>query len=328
MKKLKVLFLITISIMVFVGCKEKQIEKEPEKQEETTTGIYDILTDEQKAYLEEIAWDEQSINLMLTYEELNWELIGTGLELYNQSGGVERYGVTYNYPEYVDASQYGTYYHDIECTSEKQITLAEADALRGKELDMRLDDFLEYSYIKVIQENNALRFYLPLADYENVYVALLVKERGEGTITLRAYLMYAHREGGEFNDINYFSLLYEQEMMKGYVSEPVGTYEDKLIPFVHRATVTNKSVVVCFWDGLLEDVTLYETYELYKVENDKDVFITERKEAEVITVEEFIELRPVTFFEDDTVLEPGEYKMVYGTYENGDTVGTMYFEVK
>ncbi len=257
----------------------------------------------------------------MTYEELNWQLIGTGLELYNQSGGVERYGVTYNYPEYVDASQYGTYYHKIECTnSEKQITLEEADAIRAKELDMRLDDFLEYSYIKVILENNALRFYLPLADYKNVYVSVQVKEFEDGTIKMNAFLTY--------KEASIFSLLYEQEMMKGFVSEPVGTFENKLIPFVHRATVTNKSVVVCFWYQSLEDATFYETYELYKVENDKDVFIAERKEAEETTLESFIELRPVTFFEDDTVLEPGEYKLVYGTYENGDTVGTMYFEVK
>ena len=104
-------------------------------------------------------------------EDLNRMLLGTGMEIYNPSSGVEVFGLEYNKKsgfDYLAASD-----------SNKKMTLSDVRKFRNKEKEMRIEDLTEYAYTvsektlnnsgekSIIYELDA-----PITDYENTYMKI------------------------------------------------------------------------------------------------------------------------------------------------------------
>lgn len=85
MKKYCVILLAVLAI-VFTSCTKNNTNT---GGGEETTPILDILSDEQIEYLtEKLLFTVDAISDM-SYEGVNYQLLGTGLELYNPTSGIE-----------------------------------------------------------------------------------------------------------------------------------------------------------------------------------------------------------------------------------------------
>lgn len=166
MKKSIIFIAAIIFAICFTACGNSG---EKNTQTETTTnGIK--LTEQQLEYLKKLRSDITGIEYV-SEEDLNRMLLGTGMELYNPSSGVEVFGLEYNKKsgfDYLAASD-----------SNKKMTLSDVRKFRNKEKEMRIEDLTEYAYTvsektlnnsgekSIIYELDA-----PITDYENTYMKI------------------------------------------------------------------------------------------------------------------------------------------------------------
>ena len=130
MKKI-VIYLFLLALLL-TGCHANNINQE----EMTTCDVGNILNDEQLKYLtEELHYTKDALSYM-SYESLNFELLGTGLELYNQSSGVEKNGIDYICDQETD-------WENLKCEREDLITYEELRQIRMKEKEIRFEDFVK-----------------------------------------------------------------------------------------------------------------------------------------------------------------------------------------
>ena len=91
MKKYCVI-LLAFFALVFTACAKNGTNTDGKAE---TTPILDILSDEQIEYLtEKLLFTMDAISDM-SYEGVNYQLLGTGLELYNPTSGIEVNGLDY-----------------------------------------------------------------------------------------------------------------------------------------------------------------------------------------------------------------------------------------
>lgn len=155
------LTLFSLSLVAFSGCKKDENTTETKNQNEFETGFYSQLDEEQKNYMERLEYNEASVN-DISYDALNYYFIGTGLELYNKTSGVETKGVEYKYPQSVSEEEYGKYYRELTSTTTNQITLEDAVNIRNKDEAMTVEDFLLYSFVKLNKEEGLYTMLLKL----------------------------------------------------------------------------------------------------------------------------------------------------------------------
>ncbi|MBD5157417.1 MAG: hypothetical protein HDT13_07280 [Butyrivibrio sp.] len=176
MKKYCVILLAVLAI-VFTSCTKNNTNT---GGGEETTPILDILSDEQIEYLtEKLLFTMDAISDM-SYEGVNYQLLGTGLELYNPTSGIEVNGLDYTLDKEPD-------YENIKSGSDRRITYDEAYSIRLKENDMRAEDFLEYEFICESEKENVYMFFIPLEDYEDTYVRFSVRTDGIYICQLRTF---------------------------------------------------------------------------------------------------------------------------------------------
>ena len=161
---------VLVTLLVLTACEskdnnsKKDIEIKDTKESVSTSDNYKMLTNQQKEYLSSIGFEEDSINKM-SYESVNYYLLGTGFELYNQSSGVEIFGISYKLTD-KEKKQIEDYQNDDGKTFHKdlkKITYKEAENIRGREKKIRLSHFLKYQgEIRYIREKEKFALFLPV----------------------------------------------------------------------------------------------------------------------------------------------------------------------
>ena len=231
------------------------------KTEATNSDVLQQLTEAQKQYLYEQNYTDEGI-LLMDYESINYELLGTGLELYNPSSGVEKKGVTYS----LDKSEDSYYYEGVKM-GEAEITFDEALHIRMKEKEMRVDDFLSYKgELKLLEEQEQgkrYRLMLPIAEYKDTYVKVLFTESMDGLIEMRAPFVY-YQENEDSGQT--FSFFYKTAMMDAFFTdENQPHYEENMIYGMQYSSLTNSSLVLELYNMTTESKKWNASFELYRI---------------------------------------------------------------
>lgn len=290
---------------------QETFEPEPaptEEERDNKNSIYDTLTDEQRKYLTDVLGMTKKVIDLMDYEMINYHLLGTGFELYNQTSGLEIFGTTYKEETAIsDVSE-----------SNDLITLPEATEIRLKGTDIRLDDFVNYKYEIVKREDSeAYVMELPLEEYENTYIHIVFTRNGD-SITMKApFVIY---DNGESNWT--FSILYDQKIIETFFNEePKYTVEGKVCMDIQYGSVTENSLVI-YWNNWTEnEYKICGEYDLYEVSEGKEVMIDTSEKLETVVnskagagVSSTIDI----IFADDVKLVDGNtYILKYGKDEEG-----------
>jgi hypothetical protein len=314
----RTIWIICILGMILVGCGKEDESTDDYNDSEKETGLYDELTEEQKEYLKRYYeftdnHYEEMINKM-TYETINSALQGTGFELYNKTSGVEVYGIEFKYSEDIDTLSYGKYYSTLQSFSDRKITLEEVYAIRSKDIHMKIDDFLEYSFISETVDANITRLLLEIDTLSNVYVCVEVKEDVSGIINMTAPY-FLHRDETDIE----FSVLYDKDTFEAYVfQEPYYSSEGKLVSYIKYNTVTNKSLVYAVKNITKEEIVINQSYAIYKLVDDeyKEIISYDSEVNEILGAYKKWEI-PIQFATNDNQLDRGTYKIVFGKCKDG-----------
>lgn len=319
--KIKMVYIICIICILLTGCGGKPVVEIDEIPEET--GLFNTLSEEQQNYLiEELRFTQDWIDTM-SYEVINFQLLGSGYELYNASSGVEIKGIYYSYGPDVPKEAYGNYYGTIKSTDDKKITLEEAVEIRKKGKELTLEDFLKYSF--EIEEGmtgtNLFRF--PIEGYDDCFIEIKVAEAKDGSVHMLAPWI-GHKT-------QCFSLLLDVELFKEYaLTTPNYSYEDKVIAVMQANSLTPKSMVIRLNNYSDNKITVDASFKLYKYENDKYIELTDYayETKEVWEARELTaSIVPISFATDETALTPGKYKIIVGKDERNSLYKEIEFTI-
>jgi len=298
--KTKILLGVVWLLMLLVaGCEANDKES---LNKENETSVWELLTEEQKNYLcDTLDYSKDAIDLM-SYESVNWHLLGTGLELYNPTSGVEMFGISYK-----DESPVA----DLS-DSDRLITYEEAREIRLKEKDIRLNDFEQFKY--EIREKDAEGYIMkmPMADYKDSYVCVYFTKK-DGNIHMNVpYIMCICERTWNF------SILYEYDTMQAfYEEEPKYTVQGKAFMGVQYSSVTDNSLVIYIRNWSDKNLKLSESYELYEISDGKEKFITSSEgEIEKIGAKNG-GIRSVKFENGVQLVEGKTYLIKYGKEKKG-----------
>lgn len=320
----KLLLCVTISAMfLFTACAKEDASASSdntsnksstsEVKTENDESIYDTLSEEQKTYLTDVqALSKDAIDLM-DYEAINWNLLGTGFELYNQTSGVEIYGLSYTEDEPIKDSN----------DTDVLLSLDKAREIRLKEKDMRLEDFSAYKYsIRKLSEDsdNAYVMEVPLADYEDAYVDIIFT-REDKTINMK--VPHIISKAGDEDYV--FSILYDNEALIAYCeTEPKYTMENKMYMGVQYSSVTENSLVVKWWNHTDKEYKLDNSYELYEVTENGEKLIDSFEGEEINVKGNTFSIKGVKFGENIKLVDGSAYILKYGKNQEG----YMYCELE
>lgn len=328
--KRKVLFILMgLTVALLVGCKDVEVTDKPIVDwTEEETGFYELLSEEQMAYLEKDAdsfYTEDILNEM-SYESLNSLFLGTGLELYNQSSGVEKFGIDYVYDESVDVSLYGDYYKTIQNNSDELITLEEAYNIRDKEKNIRLEDFLHYKFEIEHIDTGSNDFYFPVDNLQDVYIYIKVSEENNKVHMYTPFLAFG-KYGGKC------SLQYERELIDAIIyEEPFYEESGKQVSYIRYGSVTNKFFVLCVKNYQEDEDILYDSsHLLYKNENGSYVEIPEyafeSDNIQKINKNSWSEIT-VNYSSEGKSLDSGKYMIKIGKDKKGYFYKEIEFEIE
>lgn len=286
----KCLLIFLIAMFVLTACSNLNSSKEETTTEYDKISI-DILSEEQIKYLtEEAGYTTDSIANM-SYEGVNWHLLGTGLELYNPSSGVEKYGIEY------DANVDFDYTSDSD--SEKKITMDEVYAIRAKENNIRVEDMKEYLYDVEMQETGYYKLYAPINEYEEAYLVMAYRINDDGTIKM----LVPHLACGEKKAL--FSIYYDQTMFNAYNEYGEDAYEDKVYFGIQYSSVTSKSLVLQLFNYKETSYSYNGNLVIYDENNEECMKLDADYSVKLKTSSIF----PVKF---DKELEKGKYTIKIG----------------
>ena len=257
----KFIGVILLAIVILAGCSGKT-EKEPEI-EKTKNNIQ--LSEEQIDYLtSKERLTEESLSYM-TKESINYHLLGTGLELYNATSGVEKNGLIYDALKDFD--------YTSNSDSEKEMTMEEVKNFRLLDKDMRIEKMKGYKYsvTSYKNEDGEYIFEAPIEGYKNTYMKFRFTIKDDGTIYMRVPHIYSEKDGNGFT----FSILYDQGLAKSFFENNDYSYENKLVEDIQYTSVTEKSLVLTFSNFSTNTYKYNGKYIVYSIEdngNKKEVF--------------------------------------------------------
>lgn len=259
MKKSIIFIAAIIFAICFTACGNSG---EKNTQTETTTnGIK--LTEEQLEYLKKLRSDITGIEYV-SEEGLNRMLLGTGMELYNPSSGVEVFGLEYNKKsgfDYLAASD-----------SNKKMTLSDVRKFRNKEKEMRIEDLTEYAYTvsektlnnsgekSIIYELDA-----PITDYENTYMKIWFEIKDDKIKMQVPQLIYRNEADGKTTA---FSINYNPMPIESFFENNDYSFENKMIVSVQYSSPRKKSIVLNAINWTDYDYHFNGTCDIYKADKD------------------------------------------------------------
>lgn len=259
MKKSIIFIAAIIFAICFTACGnsgEKNIQTET-----TTNGIK--LTEQQLEYLKKLRSDITGIEYV-SEEDLNRMLLGTGMELYNPSSGVEVFGLEYNKKsgfDYLAASD-----------SDKKMTLSDVRKFRNKEKEMRIEDLTEYAYTvsektlnnsgekSIIYELDA-----PITDYENTYMKIWFEIKDDKIKMQVPQLIYRNEADGKTTA---FSINYNPMPIESFFENNDYSFENKMIVSVQYSSPRKKSIVLNAINWTDYDYHFNGTCDIYKADTD------------------------------------------------------------
>ena len=259
MKKSIIFIVAIIFAICFTACGNSG---EKNTQTETTTnGIK--LTEEQLEYLKKLRSDITGIEYV-SEEDLNRMLLGTGMEIYNPSSGVEVFGLEYNKKsgfDYLAASD-----------SNKKMTLSDVRKFRNKEKEMRIEDLTEYAYTvsektlnnsgekSIIYELDA-----PITDYENTYMKIWFEIKDDKIKMQVPQLIYRNEADGKTTA---FSINYNPMPIESFFENNDYSFENKMIVSVQYSSPRKKSIVLNAINWTDYDYHFNGTCDIYKEDKD------------------------------------------------------------
>lgn len=259
MKKSIIFIAAIIFAICFTACGNSG---EKNTQTETTTnGIK--LTEEQLEYLKKLRSDITGIEYV-SEEGLNRMLLGTGMELYNPSSGVEVFGLEYNKKsgfDYLAASD-----------SNKKMTLSDVRKFRNKEKEMRIEDLTEYAYTVSEQTLNnsgekSIIYELdaPITDYENTYMKIWFEIKDDKIKMQVPQLIYRNEADGKTTA---FSINYNPMPIESFFENNDYSFENKMIVSVQYSSPRKKSIVLNAINWTDYDYHFNGTCDIYKADKD------------------------------------------------------------
>lgn len=259
MKKSIIFIAAIIFAICFTACGNSG---EKNTQTETTTnGIK--LTEEQLEYLKKLRSDITGIEYV-SEEDLNRMLLGTGMELYNPSSGVEVFGLEYNKKsgfDYLAASD-----------SNKKMTLSDVRKFRNKEKEMRIEDLTEYAYTVSEQTLNnsgekSIIYELdaPITDYENTYMKIWFEIKDDKIKMQVPQLIYRNEADGKTTA---FSINYNPMPIESFFENNDYSFENKMIVSVQYSSPRKKSIVLNAINWTDYDYHFNGTCDIYKADKD------------------------------------------------------------
>ncbi len=317
MKRLLLMAVLVLSV-IGVSCKRNTTDAAPAKADST----FDVstLTQEQLDYLTNKVGVPENTIANASYEGINLYLLGSGLELYNQTSGVEKNGIVYT-TDNADRLTGGSN------ESNPEITMEEAYEIRDKDKDIRLEDFLEYRYeIKTIDEaKNTYNMLAPITGYENTYIRVVYKLTGN-EVDMVTPLMY-YQENQESGML--FSLYYDKAEIAAFFDNGDYSYDGKVICAVQYTSVTPQSLVIEINNYSEEQYIYNGSYVLSRLDvtTGDMVEIASYKSDEDVTVDgHFLDIEPVSFG-DAAPLSAGSYQIAFGKDGKGYLSGKLDFEL-
>lgn len=333
--------IVCLIALTLVGCAsaktetetvtETQLANKENSQEVMGAQLYDSLTEEQKEFLtEEQQMSVEQINGM-SYEAVNAELLGTGFELYNQSSGVERYGLTYSIDSVEEIPSKG-YYISFPCDSNEEITYEQLLQIRLKEKDMRIEDFMKYKYEITPRKDdkNGYDMMLPLAGYPDTYVILSFREKDDGTVKMKTpYMEYFYSDEKEEGWV--FSILYGQDWFKAFYENEDYSLDGKVVCGIQYTSVTDHSLVIRVSNWTDQPLKVNPSFQLYKADKGEEILLSdytcetdEEQEQKLCS----FSIYPVDLTGENPPLEPGSYRIKYGKNTAGYVYCELDFEVE
>lgn len=191
-------------------------------------------------------------------------LLGTGMELYNPSSGVEVFGLEYNKKsgfDYLAASD-----------SNKKMTLSDVRKFRNKEKEMRIEDLTEYAYTvsektlnnsgekSIIYELDA-----PITDYENTYMKIWFEIKDDKIKMQVPQLIYRNEADGKTTA---FSINYNPMPIESFFENNDYSFENKMIVSVQYSSPRKKSIVLNAINWTDYDYHFNGTCDIYKADKD------------------------------------------------------------
>ena len=270
----------------------------------------DDLTDAQKEYLSEQYGLSDDALAYISKETINYYLLGTGLELYNKTKGVEVNGTEYTIDDDFTLPV---------STSEKLITIEEAISIRMKEDGMRLQDFTGYKFTTQAEGTDSWTFFLPVDGYNDTYVRFrIIADNRE--ITLKTpHLFYSTTMQTGYT----FSILYDRPDFYKFVEDGKYSSENLFYAGIIYGTVTNESLVIKVMNSCKETKFWNSGYKIYKGNGDREEIVCEGK----ITAENKVKQEGETF-SIEPVLFPKQLGKGYYTINIGDGFLVETFEIK
>ena len=300
MKSKITILLILVFCLSLTGCELiKPSHKKTSSYNESRIeyNVSQSLTDEQLNYLiDELYISEDGLEYY-DYESLNWELMGSGYELYNKTSGIEIYGLDYE----TDNSEYLAF---PECVTNEKITLEEAVSIRNKDTDMKVEDFLKYKF-QFDQYEDHDRIKLPVESYDDVYVRFTYTLDGNNVHMSTPYL-----ECKTGMDIMY-SLFADMEEFEMFYANGNKEPEDTYILTLNN-TLTAKSMVLICTNPSDKDFSCDDAYAIYKG-NDitGELYYENRNEGEYTLDAHRYGIYQIVFG-DAGITEPGTYTIDFG----------------
>lgn len=310
MKKIKIMMCICLAAVIISGCYDKgksQKDNNPSGQDFT-------LTEEQKNYLADKKGIGTAALELMNKESINWNLLGTGLELYNKTSGVEVNGV-----EYIADNSYD---YQKSNDIDRKITFDEAVSFRNEDTKMRIEALSGYKYeITEVKEYRKLQ--APVSGYDNTYLTIIFKVSDNKVFMNAPYIEYCVAG----NDSNFaFSILYDKDYIKVFFENNDYSLDGKLVYGIQYTSVTDCSVVLRITNYTEESYIFNGEATVYQVDDSGNII----PESAIECISKPVRINSLSFsiipVSFDNIAK-GKYAIIFGEDEASNIYGKLDFSL-
>ena len=334
MRRIALCLMVLLSL--FIGCAsttDKHVSNSYTADEqnscEKNVDTVDVsLSKEQKEYLNKKMLISDSVLSQLNDIQIQYYLLRSGLELYNKSSGIEVNGIEYNISD-----KSGEYYYNKHKSSSKRINMSQAQSIRLKGNDIRIDDYMfyEYSIDKRSKKGDINNYSLDLKveGYPNTTITILYSEESGKIKMLAPFLHYVG--SSEPQDEGYsFSLLYDDSSINAFFEGGKNPgFKGKVYGEIPYGCYSEKALGLVIYNYDCKSYKYDCSYKLYKVASNKKELVAEysgNNKDEVTISNESYEIIKLPLDESKVSLGNGVYILDFGKKEPGFVSGEVQFK--
>ena len=306
----KILVLLFVTTLLLAGCNRKPNDESKEEKK-----AYNVeLSEAQKKYLMNEQMISEDALKYMDREGINWNLLGTGLELYNPTSGVEVNGLKYKPAKGFD--------YKANSSGTKLITIEEATDFRKLDEDMRIEKLADYKYTITPNPDKENGYFLeaPVKGYDNFFFKIIF-ELNNDEVYMK-YVVFSHIKGDQ---AQVFSVLYDRYLMDAYLENNSYTMENKLICGIQYTSVTDKSLVLSIWNNTEKDYEFAENCVINRIVDGKTTEFVCNGKCSVRNIDANTAATIAVAF--DKTIMPGNYEIVFGTGEESEVSGRLSFDL-